>query len=262
MLFSVLFFITTFLHCYQCFRKRAWFLAPFIIGGFFEAIGYIGRMLSSSDKWALSPYIMQTLLLLLAPALYAASIYMILGRIIVLTEGERYSLIPRKWLAKIFIAGDVISFMMQGAGGGIMSTGSAESGKKIIVGGLFVQIFVFGFFVVVALMFQTRGRAHLQHVSAKVPWQKHIYTLYATSILILIRSVFRVVEYLQGNAGYLLRHEVFLYVFDSVLMLAVMIAMNIVHPGDIALLLKERERMESSGELSDMGREEIAVERK
>jgi hypothetical protein len=31
-----------------------------------------------------------------------------------------------------------------------------------------------------------------------------------------------VIEYLQGNGGYLISHEVFLYVFDSMLMAGVM----------------------------------------
>lgn len=59
---------------------------------------------------------MQTLLILVAPALFAASIYMVLGRIILLVDGEELSLIRKKWLTKIFVTGDVLSFVMQGAG--------------------------------------------------------------------------------------------------------------------------------------------------
>lgn len=62
------------------------------------------------------PYIIQTVLILLAPALYAASIYMILGRIILLLDAEPYALIRRKWLTKFFVVGDVVSFVMQGIG--------------------------------------------------------------------------------------------------------------------------------------------------
>ena len=81
-----------------------------------EVIGFIGRYLSHDDVWALGPFIMQSLLILLAPALFAASIYIILGRIILMTDGERYSLVRQKWLTKIFVAGDVLSFLMQGSG--------------------------------------------------------------------------------------------------------------------------------------------------
>jgi hypothetical protein len=58
----------------------------------------------------------QSLLLLVAPALFAATIYMTLGRIILLVDGEVHSIISKKWLTKLFVAGDVLSFMMQGSG--------------------------------------------------------------------------------------------------------------------------------------------------
>ncbi len=71
---------------------------------------------NQTPNWTLGPYIQQTLLLLVAPALFAASIYMVLGRIILLTDGETHSFIRKKWLTKIFVAGDVISFFTQAGG--------------------------------------------------------------------------------------------------------------------------------------------------
>lgn len=56
------------------------------------------------------------MLLLLGPALFAASIYMILARLIRLLEAERYSMIRTKWLTKVFVLGDVLSFFTQGGG--------------------------------------------------------------------------------------------------------------------------------------------------
>ena len=53
---------------------------------------------------------------MIAPALFAATIYMELGRIIALCDGEHHSLIKLRWLTKIFVAGDVLSFLMQAGG--------------------------------------------------------------------------------------------------------------------------------------------------
>lgn len=246
-IFTTLFSVTTMIHLFQAIRKRAWFLTPFIIGGIFEAIAYIGRIISSSDRYSLVPYVMQTLLSLLAPALYAATIYMILGRIILLTDGDRYAILRRTWLTKIFVGGDILSFLTQSTGGSMIASAKGDqdkshAGELIIIGGLFIQIIFFGFFVVVAILFQRRGREHLSQIPQHVSWKKHLVVLYATSMLILVRSVFRVVEYLQGSNGYLLRHEVFLYVFDALLMFVVMALMNLVHPGDIALMLQQKGR--------------------
>lgn len=65
----------------------------------------------------------------------------------------------------------------------------------------------------------------------------------------MVRSVFRVVEYLQGNAGYLLSHEVFLYIFDAVLMLGVMVLFNWVHPSEVTEAYLKRRSADETAEL-------------
>ena len=83
-----------------------------------EYNGYIGRAVSSRQNpdWTLGPYIVQAVLLLVAPALFAATIYMELGRIILLVDGEHHSIIKKRWLTKIFVCGDILSFLMQSGG--------------------------------------------------------------------------------------------------------------------------------------------------
>ena len=71
---------------------------------------------NESPNWTLGPYVMQSTLLLVAPALFAASIYMELGRVIHLVKGEKHSLVRVSWMTKIFVAGDVLSFLMQASG--------------------------------------------------------------------------------------------------------------------------------------------------
>lgn len=113
----VLFAISTLVHLFQLIRFRTWYFIPFVIGGICETIGYGGRIGSALEtpNWTLTPYIIQTLLILIAPALFAASIYMVLRRIVILVDGAQHSIIPVKWLTKVFVTLDVISFMMQGA---------------------------------------------------------------------------------------------------------------------------------------------------
>jgi hypothetical protein len=60
-------------------------------------------------------------MILLAPPLYAASIYMTLGRLIVHLDAENLRLVPVKWLTAIFVTGDVIAFAMQSAGNSFLS---------------------------------------------------------------------------------------------------------------------------------------------
>jgi RTA1 like protein len=81
-------------------------------------IGYGARSInaSNSPNWTLVLYIIETLFILLAPALLAASIYMVLGRIIRRLDADHLSWVRPGWLTKLFVTGDIISFITQLAG--------------------------------------------------------------------------------------------------------------------------------------------------
>ncbi|GAB7366757.1 hypothetical protein MBLNU230_g0711t2 [Neophaeotheca triangularis] len=236
-IFVILFFLTTALQTYQFIRTRTWFLIPFWIGGLFETVGYIGRAISSQETpdWTLGPYIIQSILLLVAPALFAASVYMTLGRICLMVEGDHALLVRRKWTTKFFVAGDVISFLMQAAGGGLMSQAeNADMGSNIVVAGLFVQIVFFGGFVITSTIFHVRLNRKPTNKSMTTPWKKHMLGMYIISILIFVRSIVRVVEFIQGFDGYIISREWYLYIFDALVMWIAMVVMNLIHPSEVA----------------------------
>ncbi|KAK8137301.1 hypothetical protein PG984_005241 [Apiospora sp. TS-2023a] len=237
--FAAVFAVLSALHTWQLARHRAYYFTAFTVGGYFQLVGYCGRIWSHFDPSAIGGFVMQAILILVAPALYAASIYMILGRLIRTLQADRLSLLPIAWATKVFVISDVVvSFTLQAGGGGIQAAGTLELydiGEKVIIAGLLVQIAMFGFFMATAVLFHVRYvRGGCWHpvdgencgglVTRKktVQWRRHLWVLYAVSSLILVRSIFRVVEYLQGNRGYLIAHEMFLYVFDAVLMALVM----------------------------------------
>ncbi|KAI4108130.1 MAG: hypothetical protein LQ339_002402 [Xanthoria mediterranea] len=221
------FAILTGLHTYRMIRTKLWFCVPFTIGGAFELIGYIGRAVGHSSPESLVPFIIQSLFVLVAPALFAASIYMTLGRLIRAVHAESLSVVRVSWLTKLFVCGDVFTFFIQGGGGGIMASHDPDKvklGENIILGGLFLQIIIFGLFVVASIVFHVRlqKRPTREAYAGDVKWQKMLWVLYAVSAIILVRNIFRVVEYLGGNAGPLLRVEWPIYVFDALLMAATM----------------------------------------
>jgi hypothetical protein len=139
-------------------------------------------------------------------------------------------------MTRVFVIGDVVSFLMQAGGGGIQSAGTLELydiGEKIIIVGLFVQIIIFGFFLVTTVTFHQRQARNGLTQATTIPWARHLGVLYVVSTLIMVRSIFRVVEYLQGNQGYLISHEIFLYIFDAVLMALVMAIFFVFYVDDL-----------------------------
>jgi hypothetical protein len=133
---------------------------------------------------------------------------------------------------------------------------TSETGSHIILAGLILQIVIFGFFIVVALVFHLRVRAMptSQSQNPTIPWQKYLYILYITCGLILLRSFVRVAEFVEGFEGNIIEHEVYLYVFDAVPMLAVMVVFSIWYPSNFSALarrkaMEDRESADSNVEL-------------
>ena len=120
-------------------------------------------------------------------------------------------------------------------------------GKHLVVMGLLLQIIFFGIFIVSGGVFHYRIAHSPTPASSHANWKPYMYTLYGASIFILIRSMFRVIEFSGGNDGVLLRNEVFLYVFDAVLMTGVVVAFNVVHPG--AVIGREKRRRDQVHEI-------------
>jgi hypothetical protein len=115
-----------------------------------------------------------------------------------------------------------------------------NTAKTVIVIGLVAQIVAFGIFIVTAISFNMRLKKNPTgpSMSVQVPWRKHLYTVFITSSLIMVRCIFRLVEYLSGTNGYISEHEAFSYVFDSTLMWCVMVTLAVNHPSEIRALIQ------------------------
>lgn len=209
---------------------------PLILTCIVEIIGFAARAACTNATADLISYCIQSVFILLGPVLFAASIYMVLARLIRSVGAEKYSLIRITWVTRTFVSGDILSFLVQGNGSGMMATESLKDvAKGIVIGGLLIQILVFGFFIVTCVVFEMRmKRAPTpKALSGEVNWKNHLYPLYTVSGLIMVRSIFRTIEYGMGKKGYLLSHEWPMYVLDSVLMVGVMGVWGYWHPGTI-----------------------------
>jgi RTA1 like protein len=206
-----------------------------------ETVGYVGRIYSINNITSKTAFIMQSVLIVLAPAFFSATVYMILGRVIAFINAPQLSIVPHRWLTTIFVLGDVLSFLVQGSGAGFMagsSSSSRNTGSLIIVGGLVIQLIFFGVFFIALIVFDFRCRRRslrksivFENGNTTLHWHTVIVALYIASTLISIRCVFRAIEFATGFDGYLQSHEVFFYVFDALPMAATLIIFNIIVPG-------------------------------
>ncbi|KAJ6259001.1 hypothetical protein Dda_5896 [Drechslerella dactyloides] len=234
----VLYTITTFTHFFQYFRYRAWFLTVFLVAGLMQTLGYLARVFSAREVTNRGLYIGQFTLIILAPILTAAGDYVILGKLLerVLPGGRHAKTLGlrARWITWIFVSSDIFSFLMQGIGAGIISANvngngnlaAQERGSHIVMAGLIVQLVFFGFFTGAVVRFDLKTRAGRPNAK----WRVIVYCLYISCACILIRSIYRLIEFAQGWTGYLMSHEVYFWILETLPMFICLAVFNVFHP--------------------------------
>ncbi|KAH6972465.1 RTA1 like protein-domain-containing protein [Ilyonectria sp. MPI-CAGE-AT-0026] len=231
--FCAVFFIAATAHVWRTWKRRAWFCIPFVIGGYMQSIGYAFRAAAHGSTDDLILFAMQQIAILLAPILLAVSICMALGQLIRNVHGDNHWIMSVNWVTGTIILGNTVSLVLQASATGITITGeNTKPGQSMVIAGLGFQIFMFGLFLLTAVLFHHKmlHDPRAGSVPESLKWKRDLWILHGLSVLVIARSAFRIAEFASGTDGFLASHEWPLYVFDSVPMLAVMVAFWICMP--------------------------------
>ncbi|KAI1344533.1 RTA1 like protein-domain-containing protein [Xylariaceae sp. FL0016] len=238
-------------------RYKTWsFFAWMSLGLIGEAIGYIGRIMLYYNIFDFNAFLMYLVPLTIAPAFITASIYLCLARIIsVLDPTLRYSRLKPMTYTKIFVTFDLISLLLQAAGGALASISDSQSetdtGVNIMIAGLAFQVFSLVVFICLCLDFAIRLYRGFQSISWRSPksrtsvnteantsyesegpapvldetskyeyittsfmFKAFVCSMAAATILILTRSVYRLLELQEGFDGELANNEVLFMILE------------------------------------------------
>ncbi|KAL2868578.1 RTA1 domain-containing protein [Aspergillus lucknowensis] len=227
------------------FRPVVWLVM--VVSSAMEAVGYITRTISTQDVSARTIFSLQFGLLILAPVLMAGALYVLFGRIIfqvVPKEHRTFKVcwVPPRFVTPIFVAFDILALFLQLIGAVMITSGNGTSqddlntfnrGRDLALVGVIVQIVAFGIFTIAAVRFNFTSKKFLKAVSQplygqdefsmaiqdkprKNDWQALLRVVNLATVMILIRSIFRMVEFTEGHGGYINTHEWPFYVFDAV----------------------------------------------
>lgn len=106
-------------------------------------------------------------------------------------------------------------------------------GQNITIIGLFVQLIFFGVFSTVSIISYQRVEKSKGVRTLHMPYGVLLYVLFMVSALIIIRCLYRIVEFCQDNNGYLMSHGMFLNVFYTIPMSVVQAIFHYYHPEDV-----------------------------
>ncbi|KAH6892586.1 RTA1 like protein-domain-containing protein [Thelonectria olida] len=275
-LYGVCFLATLF----QIIRKRAWVWLVMLLGIGMETAGYIARVFSAKDTTEKKPYVLQFCLVILAPVLMAGVIYVVFSRIVfwvVPPELRTLKLlwVPPRFITTLFVGFDVIALILQMVAAVLISgTDPADSnaktkvnlGKNLGEAGVSVQLAGFGLFSISAIRFHfvsrkldgDFARMNMTKHGITKEWSTLLLVVNASCLLILIRSIYRMIEFGGGKNGKTQQEEWYMYVFDTLPIFLVVLLFSIWFPGNFLKHLgfrlpKEHRRLPDS--------EAVAMER-
>ncbi|KAJ5399744.1 RTA-like protein [Penicillium sp. CMV-2018d] len=243
--FMAMFGIATLFHLVLMFSFRAAYFIPLVLGGVCETFGYYGRAWSHEDRREISSWALQEMLILSAPPLLAATVYMVLGRIIRSFDAEHLVRMSPKSITVIFVLNDVLTFCTQLGGAGVQVTGDENImaiGKKIVLAGLIFSLAVFCFFIWIAASLHRRLLRTPTNILAmnNLNWQRYMLAIYAACFALMLRNLVRTIQFGASKDSVLNQKEVYIYVFDGFLMFFSMVVLGVYHPG---LLIKKARRL-------------------
>lgn len=241
-LFSLLLLLQTILGI----RYRTWgYLAGLTGGLILEVIGYAGRLQMHSNPFKFSSFLQYLICLTIAPAFLSASIYICLGRIVIV-YGETISRLKPRTYTIIFITCDLLSLILQAAGGAITSIADADqadlaqTGINIMIAGLASQVASLTLFMGLCLDYAWRVWSTPEGVNSSVEmevlrrtkrWRGFLFGLALATVTIFIRSVFRVAELKDGFDGELANDEVTFMVLEGAMIAITVVCLTVMHPG-------------------------------
>lgn len=245
----MLFAISCAVHAVQQLRYKAWFFTPLTLACLLEAVGYIFRSLSSKDNpYNIIWFVIQYFLIVVAPVFISASIYVCINKLITWAKSYGFAA-DRWWLApKVilwgFVTVDVLTMIMQIAGAALIGSSQSNqkdptTGNNILLAGLAIQSLSFTAFLMVLALFRlalvkdrslpSTIRTKDMLVSKIKPW--FILALAVASILVYLRTLFRLAETAEGLFASISTNEVFFGTLEFAPVVLAVWIMAIWHPG-------------------------------
>lgn len=231
------------LHVYQCIHYKSWRLTGlYVFSCTLFTVGYTLREVGAFNYENVDVYIAQVVLIYAAPPLMELANYVVLGRILYYVP-HLSPIHPGRVLTTFAAISTVVEAL--NANGAAYSANTTlpkskqDMGHALLKASLILQLVVIGLFVLLTVVYHRRtlkNNIHNKNLTAALT------TLYISTILILIRTIYRVVEYFSVDTLHfvdgvdpntfspILRYEWFFYVFESTLMIVNTWLLNIRHP--------------------------------
>ncbi|KAH7408998.1 RTA1 like protein-domain-containing protein [Cadophora sp. MPI-SDFR-AT-0126] len=223
-------------------KHKTWgFTTGLILGTVLETVGYVVRILLHYSIFDKDLFILYLIFLTIAPAFISAGIYICLSRIVMLYAPQLSRFKPKTYTI-CFCTSDLISLVLQAAGGAIASIATTQNdvdtGTDIMIAGLIFQVVSLVAFVLLCCDFalrlhKNRNAWSTQNASVFESWifKAFLCALAVSTLCIIIRSTFRAIELFDGFTGKLANDQVLYMILEPPMITIAVVALTVFHPG-------------------------------
>ena len=194
------------------------------------------------NPWDELGFQIQICCLIISPAFVAAGVYLTLKHIVIELSPSLSFLKPRLY-TWIFILCDILSLVLQGAGGGIAATADrgtnmVDVGNNLMMAGIVWQVVTLIVFWSLCTAYWYRIHTHKSTLSASALalMESRRFVFFYTCMVIAFtgifaRCVYRIAEMSQGWASDIMQDEAGFIALEGVMILVAVIALTVAHPG-------------------------------
>ncbi|KAI1353518.1 RTA1 like protein-domain-containing protein [Xylaria sp. FL0043] len=236
------------------------FAAAIATGLSLEVVGYIGRLLLHSHHNDRTDFVIFLVGTILGPTCICSGVFWTVPRIVAV-YGEEYRSWRPFWYLPFFsvstigslaleLAGSIVATVQDAPGAVCISLGSlasylltsikVETGIRVIVAGLAVQLVALLVFVLHGILFAItlRTRQHeldpkFAFVYTSTPYKSFIAAFTFTTFLISLRTGYRTVQVAEGFQSSIAQSEMLFLVLDGAVMLMASILLLIYFPARV-----------------------------
>lgn len=209
-----------------------------------ELIGWASRTWAAKCPYNHDAFLSQIVTLIIAPVFFSAALYVLLGKLI-RDLGRASSILSAKWYTIVFCTCDVVSLIIQAAGGAMASMADTDEeqdrGTNIMEAGIGFQLATMTLFGVLLGDFAWRvlGRRFGLRDAITRELKLVLIAIAISFVMIYIRSIYRTIELAQGWRGHLITHEAYFIGLDAAIMV---VAVAVFIPIDPAVMLYQRRK--------------------
>ncbi|KAF3941738.1 hypothetical protein ABW19_dt0210404 [Dactylella cylindrospora] len=228
-IFAAAFGISGCIHSWQAWHYRNKYMPIYVIGCFLATAGLAIRAYTAraGDLQSLGLLIPSQVFIYSGPPIFSAALFFVFARISYYVP-QAAPITPYR-IVRTFISLDGLCEALVGAGTGMFVNTTAperqEIGQNLLRAALVLQLLLFISFA----WFSIKLQLNAKKLGIHGRWKNALYTLYVCGALIMIRCIFRVVEFFEGFNGHLVRHESYFYALECIPMVVNTLYMNSMH---------------------------------